>query len=32
MAKYKNEPFEAVLQDNTGSIILTGKTKSEGDK
>lgn len=32
MAKYKNEPFEAVLQDNTGSVILTGKTKSEGDK
>ena len=32
MAKYKNEPFEAVLQDNTGSIILTGKTKSEGVK
>ncbi len=32
MAKYKNEPFEAVLQDNTGSVILTGKTKSEGVK
>lgn len=32
MAKYKNEPFESILQDNTGSIILTGKTKSEGDK
>lgn len=32
MAKYKNEPFEAILQDNTGSVILTGKTKSEGDK
>lgn len=32
MAKYKNEPFESILQDNTGSVILTGKTKSEGDK
>ena len=32
MAKYKKEPFESILQDNTGSVILTGKTKSEGDK
>lgn len=27
-AKFKGEPFENILQDNTGSYILTGETKS----
>lgn len=32
VAKYKNEPFEDVLQDDTGSYILTGETKCGGAK
>lgn len=32
MAKHKNAPFEDILQDNTGSVILTGETKSRRDK
>ena len=27
-AKFKGEPFENILQDNKGSYILTGETKS----
>lgn len=30
IAKYKNIPYEEVLQDNTGSYILTGETKIGG--
>lgn len=29
MAKYKGVPYEDILQDNTGSYILTGETKSK---
>ena len=32
IAKYKNIPYEDVLQDNTGSYILTGETKCGGAK
>ncbi|MCD7871860.1 MAG: FAD-dependent oxidoreductase, partial [Clostridiales bacterium] len=32
IAKFKNEPYEKVLQDNTGSYILTGETKIGGVK
>lgn len=30
MAKYKKVPYEDILQDNTGSFILTGETKAGG--
>lgn len=32
MAKYKKVPFEDILQDNTGSYILTGETKCGRDE
>lgn len=32
MARHKKAPFEDILQDNTGSVILTGETKSRRDK
>ena len=30
MAKFKGVPFEDILQDDTGSYILTGETKNGG--
>ncbi len=30
MAKYKGVPYEAILQDDDGSFILTGETKTGG--
>ena len=32
IAKYKNIPYEDVMQDDSGSYILTGETKSGGAK
>ena len=32
IAKFRNVPYEDVLQDDTGSYILTGETKSGGVK
>ena len=32
IAKFRNVPYEDVLQDNTGSYILVGETKSGGAK
>jgi glycerol-3-phosphate dehydrogenase len=31
IARYRNVPYEDVLQDNPGSYILTGETKSRRD-
>ncbi|MBE6740693.1 MAG: NAD(P)/FAD-dependent oxidoreductase [Ruminococcaceae bacterium] len=32
MANYKNTDFESILQDDTGSYILTGETKNRRDR